>query len=96
MMKHDGALAHFCAFVHDWLEIAYPNRWIKREGTVLWRRRSPDLTPLDFLPLGESQGVAVSRRGQHKTDFVPRAFAVCTSVDTALLRVVHSSIPQRA
>ncbi|GFW99694.1 uncharacterized protein TNCV_3419251 [Trichonephila clavipes] len=45
-VKHHQALLmkHFCAPVRDW-----PDRWIGRQGPVLWPPRSPDLTALDFF-----------------------------------------------
>ncbi|GFS93087.1 uncharacterized protein TNCV_532851 [Trichonephila clavipes] len=46
--QHDGTLAHFCAPVRYWRDIAYPGRWIGRQGPVLCPPHSPDLTPLDF------------------------------------------------
>ncbi|GBM88486.1 hypothetical protein AVEN_269361-1 [Araneus ventricosus] len=42
-----------------------PDRWIGRGGPVLWPPRSPDLTPLDFFPMGPSQGTGVSRRSDN-------------------------------
>ncbi|GFW19715.1 uncharacterized protein TNCV_1606051 [Trichonephila clavipes] len=48
--------------VRNWLDIAYPGRWIGRQGPVLWSPRLPDLTPLNFFPMGPSQGTGVSRR----------------------------------
>ncbi|GFX38244.1 uncharacterized protein TNCV_3838401 [Trichonephila clavipes] len=50
--QHEGAPAHFCGPVRDWLDIAFPGRWIGRQGPVLWPPRSPDLTPLDFFLWG--------------------------------------------
>ncbi|GBM52204.1 hypothetical protein AVEN_170990-1 [Araneus ventricosus] len=63
--QHDGAPAHFCAPVRDWLGMEYPGRWIGRGGPVLWLPRSPDLTPLDFFGMGPSQGTGVSRRSDN-------------------------------
>ncbi|GFT24434.1 uncharacterized protein TNCV_3252621 [Trichonephila clavipes] len=61
--ERDGAPAHFCASVRDWLDIAYSGRWIGRP--VLWSPHSPDLTLLDFFPMGPSQGTGVSRRSDN-------------------------------
>lgn len=50
--QHDGAPAHFGEIVQDYLNDAYPERWIGRGGPVSWPARSPDLTPLDFFLWG--------------------------------------------
>ncbi|GFV16414.1 uncharacterized protein TNCV_1525601 [Trichonephila clavipes] len=46
--------------------IAYPGHWIGRQGPVLWAARSPDLTSLDFFPMGPSQRTGVSRHSDNK------------------------------
>ncbi|GFS76162.1 uncharacterized protein TNCV_4667331 [Trichonephila clavipes] len=61
----DGAPAHFCVPVRNWPDIAYPCRWIGRQGSVLWPPRSPELTPLDFFPMRPFQGTGVSRRSDN-------------------------------
>lgn len=48
--QHDGAPPHFGRAVRDWLNRAYPDRWIGRgSDSIAWPARSPDLTPLDFF-----------------------------------------------
>lgn len=34
------------------MDLVFPNRWIGRDGPILWPPRSPDLTPLDFFLWG--------------------------------------------
>ena len=48
----DGAPAHWAGIVRDWLDEAFPDRWIGRGGPVPWPPRSPDLNPLDFFLWG--------------------------------------------
>lgn len=48
----DGAPAHYRLQVREYLNEAYPNRWIGRGGPVAWPARSPDLNPLDFFLWG--------------------------------------------
>jgi hypothetical protein len=38
--------------VRQFLNEAFPNRWIGRGGAISWPARSPDLTPLDFFLWG--------------------------------------------
>lgn len=48
----DGAPAHYAREVVTHLNVAYPDRWIGRNGPVLWPPRSPDLTPCDYFLWG--------------------------------------------
>lgn len=51
-LMHDGAPPHFSRAVRDYLNHAFPDRWIGRGGPFRWPARSPDLTPLDFFLWG--------------------------------------------
>lgn len=46
--QHDGAPAHYSRQVREFLNIAFPQRWIGRGGEIQWPPRSPDLSPNDF------------------------------------------------
>ncbi|GFT29746.1 uncharacterized protein TNCV_4891501 [Trichonephila clavipes] len=48
--------------MHDCMDMAYPDHWIGHEELVQWSPRSPDITPLDFFLMEQSQGIGVSRR----------------------------------
>jgi hypothetical protein len=49
---HDGAPAHSARGVKNWFDANLENRWIGRNGPVLWPARSPDLNPCDFFFMG--------------------------------------------
>jgi hypothetical protein len=49
---HDGAPAHFAREVRTWLDQNFPERWIGRNGPVLWPPRYPDLNRCDFFLWG--------------------------------------------
>ena len=34
------------------MDAAFPNRWIERDGPILWPPRSPDITPLLLFFMG--------------------------------------------
>ncbi|GFW90708.1 uncharacterized protein TNCV_2417051 [Trichonephila clavipes] len=95
-MMHDGDPVHFCALVRDWLDMTYSCRWLGHGSPVLYTPRSPDLTPLDFFPVENSQVIGISRRTDCTSDSVASIHAACTSVDTALLRFRDSPISRRA
>ncbi|GFX20045.1 uncharacterized protein TNCV_1436051 [Trichonephila clavipes] len=92
--QHDGAPAHFCAPVRDWLDIAYPSRWNGR--TILWSPRSPDLTSLDFFQWDHFKELVYRDVVTTQMDLVARLYSACTSVDPAVPRHVMTAIPRRA
>lgn len=51
-LQQDGAPVHYHRIVRQFLDQAYPNRWIGRRGAIAWPARSPDLTPIDFFFVG--------------------------------------------
>ena len=52
VFQHDGAPPHFAITVRDYLNQAFPGRWIGRAAPMKWPPRSPDLTPLDIFAGG--------------------------------------------
>lgn len=60
-LQHDGAPAHFSRVAREFLDNAYPARWIGRAGPVPWPARSPDLNPLDFYLWGHVKQIVYSR-----------------------------------
>ncbi|GFV18868.1 uncharacterized protein TNCV_4757551 [Trichonephila clavipes] len=50
--QHDGAPAHLSEDVRIALDTAYSGGWIGQGGPINWPARSPDLSCLDFSPLG--------------------------------------------
>lgn len=49
---HDGAPPHYARIVANWLNDNFTEKWIGRNGPVLWPPRSPDLNPCDFFLWG--------------------------------------------
>lgn len=60
-LQHDGAPAYFSRVAREFLDNAYPARWIGRAGPVPWPARSPDLNPLDFYLWGHVKQIVYSR-----------------------------------
>jgi hypothetical protein len=46
---YEGAPAHSTRDFKNWLDANLENRWIVRNGPVLWPARSQDLNPCDFF-----------------------------------------------
>ena len=53
--QQDGAPVHFAKAVRCWLNDAFDERWVGRGEAISWAPSSPDMTPLDFFPLGLHQ-----------------------------------------
>ena len=52
IFQQDGAPPHWGSDVRRFLDAAFLNRWIGRDGPTPWPPRSPDITPLDFFLWG--------------------------------------------
>jgi len=50
IFMQEGAPPHFSCVVTD-VE-RFPDAWIGRGAPIPWPSRSPDLSPLDFFPMG--------------------------------------------
>jgi hypothetical protein len=50
--EQDGAPPHWSKKVRAWLDLQFPQRWIGRDGPIVWPARSPDITPMDFSLFG--------------------------------------------
>ena len=49
IFQQDGAPPHWGLQVRQFLSETFLDRWIGRDGPILWPPRSPDITPLDFF-----------------------------------------------
>ncbi|KAL6417600.1 hypothetical protein ACFW04_012632 [Cataglyphis niger] len=49
IFQHDGALAHFSRQARNILNAYYPNKWMGRDGPIIWPARLPDLNVLDYF-----------------------------------------------
>lgn len=74
---HDGAPAHFSSTARDYLDDAYPNRWIGRGGPQSWPPRSPDLNPLDYFFWGHLKSLVYTTPIESIEDLRNRISASC-------------------
>src|SRR5258705_3354060 len=77
---HDGAPAHFSRAVRDFLDAAFPHRWIGRGGPIAWPPRSPDLTPLDFFLWGHVKSLVYATAVETQEELTARIIAACEDV----------------
>ena len=52
IFQQDGAPPHWGLEVRQFLNETFSDRWIGRDGPILWPPRSTDITPLDFFLWG--------------------------------------------
>ena len=52
IFQQDGAPPHWGLAVRQLLNDTFPDRWIGRDGPILWPLRFPDITPSDFFLWG--------------------------------------------
>ena len=52
IFQQDGAAPHWGSDVRRFLDAAFPNRWIGRDGPTPWPPRSRGITCLDFFLWG--------------------------------------------
>lgn len=67
-LQHDGAPAHYSLQVRQFLNRAYPGRWIGRGGTIRWPPRSPDLNPIDFFLWGYFKELVYARENHNEEE----------------------------
>lgn len=94
--QHDGAPAHSSAAVREYLNDAFPNSWIGRNGTVAWPPRSPDLSPLDFFFWGYLKSkIYTVRRHPNLESLKDRIQEVCFNITPDVLENVRRSFYDR-
>lgn len=52
IFQQDGCPAHASRVVCNWCNEKFGEKWIGRNGPILWPPRSPDISPLDFYLWG--------------------------------------------
>lgn len=58
--QQDGCPAHYAGTVRNWLISEFNEKWIGRDGPILWPPRSPDLTIMDFYLWGRLKQIVYS------------------------------------
>ena len=59
--QQDGAPAHTCRMVREWLDEKFEDRWIGKYGPIEWPPRSPDMNVMDFFVWGYIKEYVFSR-----------------------------------
>lgn len=78
--QQDGAPPHYARPVREYLNYAFPNRWIGRRGAVEWPARSPDLTPLDFFLWGYVKSAVYKEKPDNLEDLQERIRATIRAI----------------
>ena len=70
--QQDGAPAHLHRNARQYMNNAFPNRWIGRNGPVEGPPRSTDMTPLDFFLRGYMKSLIYETLVESEMDLVAR------------------------
>lgn len=84
-IQQDGAPAHYSRIVREFLNHAFPRRWIGRRGPVEWPARSPDLTSPDFFLWGLIKNIVYARQPTTKEDMKQRIRTACRNIQRSTL-----------
>lgn len=95
---HDGAPPHFSIAVRQFLNNAYPNRWIGRGGPVACPPRSPDFNPLDFYLWGHLKNLVYSTPVETRDNLIERIVFYCDEIrnNAAVFWRIRQSLIRRA
>lgn len=95
---HDGAPAHYFGEVRTWLDNNFPEKWIGRNGPVLWPARSPDLNPCDFFLWGHMKQLVYSTPVHTQEELRARVENAAEAIrnNRDMLSRVRDSITRRA
>ena len=80
-------LDHWGLAVRQFLNDTFPERWIGRDGPIPWPPRSPDITPLDFFPVGLCKGYRLPNLVRDVSDLQQR---IIEALDTVTVCVYVS------
>lgn len=93
--QQDGAPPHFSALVTDALNEKFGDRWIGRQGPMLWPPRSPDLTPCDFFLWGYIKNIVFSQKIRDLNHLKNRINEAMTTITEEMLANVWREVDYR-
>lgn len=93
--QHDGCPAHFAQNVRNYLDDAFPDKWIGRGSLFPWPARSPDLTCLDFYLWGKIKDLVFKTRPTTPEDMKERIRVAVRNISTAEIETVVQSTSER-
>ncbi|KYN30080.1 hypothetical protein ALC57_00457 [Trachymyrmex cornetzi] len=82
--QHDGAPA-------EMLDARFPERWIGRDGPIIWPPRSPDLNVLDYFIWGHIKQLIEHRRDNQEHEVRE---AIIAAFDTITPDMAHRATRQ--
>ncbi|MCQ7131119.1 DUF4817 domain-containing protein [Salmonella enterica] len=95
ILQQDGAPPHWGLAVRAYLDEQFPNRWIGRDGPILWPPRSPDITPLDFFLWGYLKDRVYHTKVRDIDDLKRRIVEVVATINARHLERTWTEIEYR-
>lgn len=96
LLQLDGAPPHFALRVRNWLNENFPDRWIGRQGPILWPPRSPDLNPLDFFLWGHLKNYVYQTPVESVQELEARIMRGMRTVTPEMLNSLKANLERRA
>lgn len=93
--QQDGAPCHYSLIVQEALNNRFPDRWIGRNGPIMWPPRSPDLTPLDFFFWGYVKNLVYAEKIRDLQHLRERIYAAITTVTPEMLQNTWREVDYR-
>ena len=95
IFQQDGAPPHWSLMVRRFLDQTFPDRWMGRDGPMLWPPRSPDLTPLDFFLWGYVKDIVYRTPVPNIDELIMRITAAVANIDIDMLQRTWREIEYR-
>lgn len=95
---HDGAPPHYARAVAMHLNQEFGNRWIERNGPVIWPARSPDLNPCDFFLWGHMKARVYAEPINSSVQLTQHVHQAAAEIrgDPAVFGRIRQSLQRRA
>ncbi|KAJ4446323.1 hypothetical protein ANN_13018 [Periplaneta americana] len=90
-LRQDGA-PHYAAPVRQYMNEAFPNRFVGRRGFVEWPARSPDLSPLDYFLWGYLKCKAFATKPADNDELKRIIRVECEKYHQQSLEVLNSNL----
>ncbi|GBN17400.1 hypothetical protein AVEN_212158-1, partial [Araneus ventricosus] len=95
IFQQDGAPPHHGNIIREFLDTAFPQRWIGRADVTAWPSLFPDITPLDFYLVGYVKQHVYSERINDINHLKQRITDVIHSVTSDVLTRVWEELDYR-
>jgi len=95
IFQPDEAPAHYSRRVREILDEYFPDRWIGRNGSILWPPQLPDLNVLDYFVWGHIKALVEHRRENPENEVREAIGAAFNNITPNMVRRATQQIVRR-